>query len=267
MSPPLLDIRRLPYEERQIDIVTELEDLRALVRSFVFLCLYSAADVYTSSQIAQRRSVASSRFVPRTAQAVQEQPTTEAASNADLVSEALFRAEAERELDEEEELFNVEEDIAHPTSYNWEDKWRPRKPRYFNRVHTGYEWNKYNQTHYESVFILFSDACLLLSLLSDIVFVVRTTRLRRWYKVTRHVLPSLPSSSNKQRDLIDSPFRFFSLAVQHILPRLNRQIESADVQNRQGARQRRNRAAALHSRAAVRRYRVQNRQPRMGVLT
>ena len=31
MSPPLLDIRRLPYEERQIDIVTELEDLRNLV--------------------------------------------------------------------------------------------------------------------------------------------------------------------------------------------------------------------------------------------
>ena len=31
MSPPLLDIRRLPYEERQIDIVTQVDDLRALV--------------------------------------------------------------------------------------------------------------------------------------------------------------------------------------------------------------------------------------------
>lgn len=37
------------------------------------------------------------------------------------------------------------------TSYTWEDKYRPRKPRYFNKVHTGYEWNKYNQTHYEYV--------------------------------------------------------------------------------------------------------------------
>lgn len=36
MSPPLLDIRKLPYEERQVDIVTELEDLRALVRSLPF---------------------------------------------------------------------------------------------------------------------------------------------------------------------------------------------------------------------------------------
>lgn len=131
MSPELLDIRRLPYEERQIDIVTAKEDLRALME--------------------QRRAVAASRFVPKTAQApVQEHHDEEASSNADLASEALYRAEAERELDEEEELFNVEENITHPTSYNWEDKYRPRKPRYFNRVHTGYEWNKYNQTHYDT---------------------------------------------------------------------------------------------------------------------
>lgn len=129
MSPPLLDITKLPYEERQIDIITELEDLRLL--------------------LAQRRSVASSRFVPRAAQPVQETQEPEAPSNADL-AEALYRAEAERELDEEEELFNVEENITNPTTYNWEDKYRPRKPRYFNRVHTGYEWNKYNQTHYDT---------------------------------------------------------------------------------------------------------------------
>lgn len=69
--------------------------------------------------------------------------------NDDIDAEALYRAEAERHLEEEEELFNVEANIEHPTTYTWEDKYRPRKPRYFNRVHTGYEWNKYNQTHYE----------------------------------------------------------------------------------------------------------------------
>ena len=31
----------------------------------------------------------------------------------------------------------------------WADKYRPRKPRYFNRVKTGYDWNKYNQSHYD----------------------------------------------------------------------------------------------------------------------
>uniref|UniRef100_A0A0G4GXL7 Splicing factor Cactin n=1 Tax=Chromera velia CCMP2878 TaxID=1169474 RepID=A0A0G4GXL7_9ALVE len=36
-----------------------------------------------------------------------------------------------------------------PTKYEWEDKYKPRKPRFFNRVKTGFEWNKYNQTHYD----------------------------------------------------------------------------------------------------------------------
>ncbi|KAG2158911.1 mid region of cactin-domain-containing protein [Suillus bovinus] len=129
MSPSLIDITKLTEDERQIDIVTELDDLRALLK--------------------QRRTVAASRFVPKAAQPMVEVEAPEVASGADLASEALYRAEAERELDEEEELFNLEENIANPTSYNWEDKYRPRKPRYFNRVHTGYEWNKYNQTHYD----------------------------------------------------------------------------------------------------------------------
>ena len=36
-----------------------------------------------------------------------------------------------------------------PQPYSWFDKYRPRKPRYFNRIHTGYDWNKYNSTHYD----------------------------------------------------------------------------------------------------------------------
>lgn len=31
----------------------------------------------------------------------------------------------------------------------WHDKHRPRKPKYLNHVRTGYEWNKYNRTHYD----------------------------------------------------------------------------------------------------------------------
>ncbi|KAG5523090.1 hypothetical protein RHGRI_035035 [Rhododendron griersonianum] len=33
--------------------------------------------------------------------------------------------------------------------YLWRDEYCPRKPKYSNRVHTGYEWNKYNRTHYD----------------------------------------------------------------------------------------------------------------------
>ncbi|KAI5894203.1 uncharacterized protein SCHCODRAFT_02667247 [Schizophyllum commune H4-8] len=133
MSPQPIDILNLPAEERDIDILTQKEALAALIR--------------------QRREVAASRFVAKPSQPVVEEPEVvaeEAPSNADLASEALYRAEAEKDLDEEEELFNMEESIQRPTTYTWEDKFRPRKPRYFNRVHTGYEWNKYNQTHYDT---------------------------------------------------------------------------------------------------------------------
>ena len=64
--------------------------------------------------------------------------------------EEIYQAAVGQGLDEEEELFNMEGEMS-KTAYSWEDKYRPRKPRYFNKVHTGYEWNKYNQTHYEYV--------------------------------------------------------------------------------------------------------------------
>lgn len=94
-------------------------------------------------------------------------PSHSVPNTTDLAAEMMYRIEAERGLDEEEEVFNTEADIAdvpgRSTSYNWEDKYRPRKPRYFNRVHTGYEWNKYNQTHYEYVHPLtYSDARILI---------------------------------------------------------------------------------------------------------
>ncbi|UZJ52388.1 hypothetical protein CBS101457_001708 [Exobasidium rhododendri] len=68
----------------------------------------------------------------------------------------LYAREAGKDLEEDEDLFNLDEDLANTHSlrnvgsYDWEDKYRPRKPRYFNRVNTGYIWNKYNQSHYDS---------------------------------------------------------------------------------------------------------------------
>lgn len=51
-------------------------------------------------------------------------------------------------VNNEEAEFSVETKLDSEV-YLWSDKYRPRKPRYFNRVHTGFEWNKYNQTHYD----------------------------------------------------------------------------------------------------------------------
>merc|ERR1712037_832006 len=60
---------------------------------------------------------------------------------------ALERKAKEGMNPDEEASFAVESALNQ--TYEWSDKYRPRKPRYFNRVHTGYEWNKYNQTHYD----------------------------------------------------------------------------------------------------------------------
>lgn len=49
----------------------------------------------------------------------------------------------------EEELGLTNEIDLGESSFMWQEKYRPRKPRYFNRVKTGYDWNKYNQNHYD----------------------------------------------------------------------------------------------------------------------
>ncbi|CRK95467.1 CLUMA_CG008936, isoform A [Clunio marinus] len=62
--------------------------------------------------------------------------------------EILLRNEARKGMNDDEAEFSVESRLD-PQMHLWSDKYRPRKPRYFNRVHTGFEWNKYNQTHYD----------------------------------------------------------------------------------------------------------------------
>ncbi|OTB05157.1 hypothetical protein M426DRAFT_320214 [Hypoxylon sp. CI-4A] len=64
-------------------------------------------------------------------------------------TKALYEREVARGISENEEIFTAEETVASTSKPQWADKYRPRKPRYFNRVQMGYEWNKYNQTHYD----------------------------------------------------------------------------------------------------------------------
>ena len=81
-------------------------------------------------------TVSSSRFAP---------VEKEDYSNATM---ALYEREVARGVEEGEEVFTAEEQVttARP---QWAGTYKPRKPRYFNRVQMGYEWNKYNQTHYD----------------------------------------------------------------------------------------------------------------------
>ncbi|RIB19526.1 mid region of cactin-domain-containing protein [Gigaspora rosea] len=124
MSPRL--IPKLSKEDKQFEIIDPDEDLRELKE--------------------KRKEVLRNQFIPMK---VQPKKQTVEEEEESVVSKALYEREAAKELDEDEAIFNIEEELA-KTTYLWQDKYRPRKPRYFNRVHTGYEWNKYNQTHYDS---------------------------------------------------------------------------------------------------------------------
>lgn len=70
-------------------------------------------------------------------------------SEGSQATKALFDREAARGMSENEEVFAAEENVPNSSQPQWADKYKPRKPRYFNRVQMGYEWNKYNQTHYD----------------------------------------------------------------------------------------------------------------------
>jgi hypothetical protein len=73
-----------------------------------------------------------------------------------MEAERMYRADAERQMKEDEfsegsdeDFCDLDEGLQPAGNYDWSDRYRPRKPRFFNRVHTGFEWSKYNQTHYE----------------------------------------------------------------------------------------------------------------------
>lgn len=70
---------------------------------------------------------------------------------------SLRNSEIDRMIEEQEAKPSAGEEVMPnrdvvklaPKTYSWQGKYRPRKPRFYNRVKTGYEWNKYNQSHYD----------------------------------------------------------------------------------------------------------------------
>jgi hypothetical protein len=89
--------------------------------------------------------------MPATSQAV----TTSASRFAPVEKEdysqatmALYEREVARGVEDGEEIFTAEEEVTTARA-QWAGDYKARKPRYFNRVQMGYEWNKYNQTHYD----------------------------------------------------------------------------------------------------------------------
>ncbi|KAI9781300.1 MAG: hypothetical protein M1839_006093 [Geoglossum umbratile] len=141
---PLLKLR---YEDKALDSMDEKAFLQKLT--------------------AERRKILKLGFVPMRHRASEKFSTASAPKTSEPIipgssrfaavlnddfsqaTKALYEREVARGVSENEEIFTGEEDITTASRPLWASKHRPRKPRYFNRVQMGYEWNKYNQTHYD----------------------------------------------------------------------------------------------------------------------
>jgi hypothetical protein len=151
MDPePLLKLR---YEDKALETIDEKEFLASIAaeRKKIQKMGYvphkpRAADKASSSKTLWPTSPAKAESSTAVA------PTSRFAAvfNDDFsqATKALYEREVARGVSDNEEIFTGEEEVS-TAKPAWADKYRPRKPRYFNRVQMGYEWNKYNQTHYD----------------------------------------------------------------------------------------------------------------------
>jgi hypothetical protein len=161
MSPDPIDFKQVSLEDRRLPVVTVKEFRQAIAST-----LLPSRGIWLTMQFTARRAVAGSGFVPRHQASIEDEAYSRGITNktvsrpsaADIEAEAYYRAEAEAEkkdlgADESEEEFGDLDDgldlAPAAGNYDWSDRYRPRKPRFFNRVQTGFEWNQYNQTHYE----------------------------------------------------------------------------------------------------------------------
>jgi hypothetical protein len=110
---------------------------------------------FSQSLVADRRKVLKLGYVPGQKRG-NESGSLEPSSKRQRTGEpqntktsAIFDREVARGLSDNEELLTTEIPVETKNKHTWPADARPRKPQYFNRSILGYEWNKYNQTHYD----------------------------------------------------------------------------------------------------------------------
>jgi len=138
---------RIPLEDKNSEVVDEQEFLDSVAEERRRIIKLG----YVPSRPDDSADTVSITAVARGQEAVLPTSRFSAVSNDDFsqAATALYEREVERGLNENEEIFAKEELLPVAAKPHWADKHKPRKPRYFNRVQMGYEWNKYNQTHYD----------------------------------------------------------------------------------------------------------------------
>ncbi|KAG7337703.1 cactin binding domain containing protein [Nitzschia inconspicua] len=158
--PDLLKMReeietklRSPSSSADVDIdrsywITVLEQLKVHLAKMELSEMHSKMLVRQLEKLEQRKEELAEQQKNQSANADQEDIQRQDASQSmvPLNVDANF-GNLEEELGLTDEIILA---ASGNQSYSWQDRYAPRKPRYFNRVRTGFDWNKYNQTHYDS---------------------------------------------------------------------------------------------------------------------
>eukprot|EP00357_Protocruzia_adherens_P032282 CAMPEP_0115006934 /NCGR_PEP_ID=MMETSP0216-20121206/20821_1 /TAXON_ID=223996 /ORGANISM="Protocruzia adherens, Strain Boccale" /LENGTH=572 /DNA_ID=CAMNT_0002373663 /DNA_START=46 /DNA_END=1761 /DNA_ORIENTATION=- len=140
MTPPLIT----ELEEEFEGLTMSEQEYKLNIRNFTEEILeklreeYKGADYNfepTFNKMAAPRS--SCRFNLRSNTTVQ-----------DPMAERMLAQHKSMPMESDENTFNG--DVKLHKHYDWELKYIPRKPKFFNRVRTAIEWNKYHQTHFDS---------------------------------------------------------------------------------------------------------------------
>ncbi|EHY56877.1 Splicing factor cactin [Exophiala dermatitidis] len=147
---PLLEI---PAKDKALEVLDETNFLQSVAasRRRVINMGYVPAPKGTSVPTDKSGSTSTTLVRQTPSQSVSIDPTSrfDQSTDSSAATKALFDREVAKGMNENEEIFTGEEEVPTDQKPLWMGKYRPRKPKYFNRVQMGYEWNKYNQTHYD----------------------------------------------------------------------------------------------------------------------
>nr|OQO24457.1 hypothetical protein B0A51_08566 [Rachicladosporium sp. CCFEE 5018] len=130
---PLL---RLRPEDKQLAILTPAEFAKQLETDRETIKRHGLLPNH-------KRSSTSTALEP----AIKRQRTDDPATSA-ATQPTTFDRELARGLADNEEILTSEVEVVTKSLPRWLPTSRPRKPQSFNRLLLGYDWNKYNQTHY-----------------------------------------------------------------------------------------------------------------------
>ena len=150
MSPELLPITGDADRIAALNLIDPDVDYRDLLYQRRLVSDQKQRESDERQRLAAGSAVAAA--VTTTTAGLSTTPTAAAAASSGITpsgdsDDSAFRREAARGVEGDE--VQLRQDFAIPSqTYWWHDRYRPRKPRFFNRVKTGYEWNKYNSTHY-----------------------------------------------------------------------------------------------------------------------